>query len=537
MANQLIQFLRGGSVYSDEAAAWAALDGYTGHLEGQPIVAFYNKTYAGKGDTALGMCFAIGTKNGGYEAVASHDDFLAVYKSLSDHLALFSEMFELVTEDDRTYIKAKYDFASVGEVSAYGSGSGSDDGSATLGALYGLVDVEQGDGAYVKGAEEGALLCYNGDKWEAIPQSAIKPDLTEYAKTTDVNSSINTAKAELDAKINAVSNNVTNLSSDVTDLTTRVDTAEKNIEDLQSAVEDISVPEYTLATVTPSSENVKEEYALTKDGTAVGSTIKVYKDSSLQEVYLGSSTDTINASTGVITKNTATDAQSLNFAYQLKDGTYSLTKIDVSKFLTQSEFGNGLAVSDAGVVSVKVDTTSQSNLSVGANGLKLSGVATSDELSTANEAIDALKARKVSVGNGLTGGGDLTADRTIALGTPSTITDESTNSATGTTHTHAIDEASTSKRGIVKLTSTVSATATDETTALTPKAGAALQTNINTVQTSVNTLGSKKITAGDGLSGDITLNAGGTMKVNVDNTSIVITSDALAVSKIDGGTF
>ena len=47
-----------------------------------------------------------------------------------------------------------------------------------------------------------------------------------------------------------------------------------------------------------------------------------------------------------------------NFAYQLADGTYTLVKIDVSKFLTESEFGDGLQVSGAGVVSVKKDATS-----------------------------------------------------------------------------------------------------------------------------------------------------------------------------------
>ena len=105
--------------------------------------------------------------------------------------------------------------------------------------------------------------------------------------------------------------------------------------------------------------NVKEAYRLVygNSTTAIGQQINVYKDSSLKEVYLGASTDTINASTGDITKNTVDDPQSMNFAYQLADGSYSLVKIDVSKFLTESEFGNGLQVS-GGVVSVKVDSTS-----------------------------------------------------------------------------------------------------------------------------------------------------------------------------------
>lgn len=44
----------------------------------------------------------------------------------------------------------------------------------------------------------------------------------------------------------------------------------------------------------------------------------------------------------------------------------------------------------------------------------------------------------INAGNGLTGGGNLTATRAIALGTPSAITDTSTNSVTATSHTHSL---------------------------------------------------------------------------------------------------
>lgn len=47
-------------------------------------------------------------------------------------------------------------------------------------------------------------------------------------------------------------------------------------------------------------------------------------------------------------------------------------------------------------------------------------------------------ARTITAGNGLTGGGDLSANRTLTLGTPSSITSISTNSVTSTSHTHAL---------------------------------------------------------------------------------------------------
>ena len=46
--------------------------------------------------------------------------------------------------------------------------------------------------------------------------------------------------------------------------------------------------------------------------------------------------------------------------------------------------------------------------------------------------------RSVSAGNGLTGGGNLSANRTITLGTPSTLTGETTNGVTASSHTHEI---------------------------------------------------------------------------------------------------
>jgi hypothetical protein len=50
----------------------------------------------------------------------------------------------------------------------------------------------------------------------------------------------------------------------------------------------------------------------------------------------------------------------------------------------------------------------------------------------------AASVRAVAAGVGLSGGGDLTADRTISMGAPSTLTTSTTNSASGTTHTHSI---------------------------------------------------------------------------------------------------
>ena len=90
-------------------------------------------------------------------------------------------------------------------------------------------------------------------------------------------------------------------------------------------------------------ENVKEAFKLVdEDGTQAGQTIKIYKDSALKEVVL--------------------DGQELKFTYILADGQESTVGVDVSKFLAESEFGDGLEVV-SGVVKVNVgeDTTEKKN--------------------------------------------------------------------------------------------------------------------------------------------------------------------------------
>ena len=150
-----------------------------------------------------------------------------------------------------------------------------------------------------------------------------------------------------------------------------------------------------LSTVENSS-NVKEAYqvvAYTGDwaegkGTPVGDTIKIYKDATIHEIYLGNSDDEINTTTGEITKGQIVETKlSLNYAYIKADGTYAMASIPVGNFLRQSEFKNGLQVAENGEVSVKVAEGSEAFLTVDDKGVKLSGV--QNAIKTAIEGLDA----------------------------------------------------------------------------------------------------------------------------------------------------
>lgn len=78
----------------------------------------------------------------------------------------------------------------------------------------------------------------------------------------------------------------------------------------------------------------------------------------------------------------------------------------------------------------------------------------------------------LTAGNGLTGGGTLAANRSFALGVPSTITTSTTNAVQASSHTHALvlPEAAESSAGILKLATLAQAQALlDDSASLTPK--------------------------------------------------------------------
>ena len=215
-----------------------------------------------------------------------------------------------------------------------------------------------------------------------------------------------------DAKTNPIAGSSTSVAVEginAADQIASLATTLKTVQDNASKYKMVALTPQEIAAL--SDENVKEAYKVVSyQGvetaqtvyTQVGDTVKIYKDSSLIESYLGRDADTVNASTGVVTKyayelisNPTTkvtkeaydafstedkalyqpiNSQSLNFVYQLANGTYLLVKVDVSKFLVESEFKNGLEVSSSGEVSIKVDDNSDEYISVSENGLKLTGI-------------------------------------------------------------------------------------------------------------------------------------------------------------------
>lgn len=132
---------------------------------------------------------------------------------------------------------------------------------------------------------------------------------------------------------------------------------------------------------------IGKDYATATTKQTVGEVIKIYKDATIKEIYLGNSDDEINTTTGEITKGQIVETKlSLNYAYIKADGTYAMASIPVGNFLRQSEFKNGLQVAENGEVSVKVDEASEGFLTVSEAGVKVSGVQTA--ITTAIQALN-----------------------------------------------------------------------------------------------------------------------------------------------------
>ena len=135
--------------------------------------------------------------------------------------------------------------------------------------------------------------------------------------------------------------------------------------EIENNTKTYSIVKATEAEVGTLGANVKEAYKLVDvEDKQVGEYIPVYKDSALQKVELVE--------------------QELQFTYLLTDGNTSTVGVDVSKFLAESEFKDGLEFNENGEVFVKVDAASEAFLTVGADGVKLDGV---------QDAIDAEKTR------------------------------------------------------------------------------------------------------------------------------------------------
>lgn len=383
ITNNHIQLFRNSVVFDNREAAISRLNSFTSAnvQDGTPVLARYTQNGATK--TLLALFYVTGSTVK-YDIVGDSADINSAISALETKLVGgASDGYKTLKDLEDKIVKLNGDDTTDGSVAkAVKDAVEALDVAEIKEAGKAIVAVSEQDGKV--SAKAGDIDAVHVIQDAAVTGEGAKDAVTVKRAIDDLRTTVaaNKVVAE-DASI------VVGTKDGETSLKVGVDAEEKVLSAngaLKTTIALAEVPADQLGT------NVAKAYQLQgKDGVKLGTVqIEIPKDTSLNKVYLGSIGDTVDAKTGAVTSATTTDPQSLNFVYHLQDGTYSLVPVDVSKFLTESEFKDGLVVADS-VVKVKVDTASEKFLSVGADGVKLSGV---------QAAIDAAKASATTVVDG-----------------------------------------------------------------------------------------------------------------------------------------
>lgn len=343
-----------------------------------------------------GLDFTVSSDQTNTNAVVTQSQLQAAIEKLQ------KDRYWKVDEDGKLY--TELDVYSHKEISAYGAGTG---GGSTggAGALYECADVLR-DGDKVQGAAVGSILSYNGSHWYAIPQSAITPDLTNYATksyvTQQINDLIGGAPGTLDTlkEIAEALGNNPNFATTVTEMINNIGLRVDQVEDRVVSLEDMFEWDKSASASDPSLWRIKAK----KDLYGVGE-ISAY----------GYSSGTV-----------PTGAQ---YMYELKDVLFTeltsgqllqwngtkwinidknavgLNETELAKYLTNNNYAKKSDITWANLLN-KPTTWAWADIT--GKPTTLAGYGITDAV---------ISSRQVLAGNGLTGGGALTSDVTLSLNT------------------------------------------------------------------------------------------------------------------------
>ena len=343
-----------------------------------------------------GLDFTVSSDQTNTNAVVTQSQLQAAIEKLQ------KDKYWKVDEDGKLY--TELDVYSHKEISAYGAGTGGG-GTGGAGALYECADVLR-DGDKVKGAEVGSVLSYNGTHWYAIPQSAIVPDLSGYATKSYVSQEINDliggAPGTLDTlkEIAEALGNNPNFATTVTEMINKIGLRVDKVEDRVVSLEDMFEWDKSASASDPSLWRIKAK----KDLYGVGE-ISAY----------GYSSGTV-----------PTGAQ---YMYELKDVLFTeltsgqllqwngtkwinidknavgLNESELAKYLTTNNYAKKADITWANLLN-KPTTWAWADIT--GKPTTLAGYGITDGVPNT---------RRVSAGSGLSGGGTLSSDVTISLGT------------------------------------------------------------------------------------------------------------------------
>lgn len=343
-----------------------------------------------------GLDFTVSSDQSNTNSVVTQSQLKAAIDQLE------KDKYWKVDADGKLY--TELDVYSHKEISAYGAGTG---GGSTggAGALYECADVLR-DGDKVQGAAVGSILSYNGSHWYAIPQSAITPDLTNYATksyvTQQINDLIGGAPGTLDTlkEIAEALGNNPNFATTVTEMINKIGLRVDKVEDRVVSLEDMFEWDKSASASDPSLWRIKAK----KDLYGVGE-ISAY----------GYSSGTV-----------PTGAQ---YMYELKDVLFTeltsgqllqwngtkwinidknavgLNETELGRYLTNNNYAKKADITWANLLN-KPTTWAWADIT--GKPTTLAGYGITDGVPNT---------RRVLAGSGLSGGGTLSSDVTISLGT------------------------------------------------------------------------------------------------------------------------
>lgn len=343
-----------------------------------------------------GLDFTVSSDQSNTNSVVTQSQLKAAIDQLE------KDKYWKVDADGKLY--TELDVYSHKEISAYGAGTG---GGSTggAGALYECADVLR-DGDKVKGAEVGSILSYNGSHWYAIPQSAITPDLTNYATksyvTQQINDLIGGAPGTLDTlkEIAEALGNNPNFATTVTEMINNIGLRVDQVEDRVVSLEDMFEWDKSASASDPSLWRIKAK----KDLYGVGE-ISAYGYSSgtvptgAQYMYELKDVLFTELTSGQLLQWNGTKWINID------KNTVGLNETELAKYLTNNNYAKKSDITWANLLN-KPTTWGWANIT--GKPTTLAGYGITDGVPNT---------RRVSAGNGLAGGGVLSSDVTISLGT------------------------------------------------------------------------------------------------------------------------
>lgn len=343
-----------------------------------------------------GLDFTVSSDQSNTNSVVTQSQLKAAIDQLE------KDKYWKVDADGKLY--TELDVYSHKEISAYGAGTG---GGSTggAGALYECADVLR-DGDKVKGAEVGSILSYNGSHWYAIPQSAITPDLTNYATksyvTQQINDLIGGAPGTLDTlkEIAEALGNNPNFATTVTEMINNIGLRVDQVEDRVVSLEDMFEWDKSASASDPSLWRIKAK----KDLYGVGE-ISAYGYSSgtvpIGAQYMYELKDVL------FTELTSGQLLQWNGTkwINIDKNAVGLNETELAKYLTNNNYAKKSDITWANLLN---KPTTWGWASITGKPTTLAGYGITDGVPNT---------RRVSAGSGLAGGGVLSSDVTISLGT------------------------------------------------------------------------------------------------------------------------